>query len=179
MDIDAALYPRKPIERLGIAPCTSMYQYAENDHRMANDWRPEIHDSDGLCMNTGSGEWIWRPLNNPRNLRFNAYQDENPKGFGLLQRDRDFDHYQDDGVFYDRRPSLWVEPKAGWGKGSVQLVEIPTADETFDNIVAFWNPEETAAGRRTAVRLSPVLGRENADRRRTRSAWRRAPASAA
>ncbi|SHH28588.1 glucans biosynthesis protein [Hydrocarboniphaga daqingensis] len=140
MDIDAALYPRKTIDRLGIAPCTSMYQTGENDRRMANDWRPEIHDSDGLCMNTGAGEWIWRPIANPRNLRFNAYQDENPRGFGLLQRDRNFDHYQDDGVFYDRRPSLWVEPKAGWGKGSVQLVEIPTNDETFDNIVAFWNP---------------------------------------
>ncbi len=140
MDIDAALYPRKTIERLGIAPCTSMYQTGENDRRMANDWRPEIHDSDGLAMHTGAGEWIWRPLLNPRNLRFNAYQDENPQGFGLLQRDRNFDHYQDDGVFYDRRPSLWVEAKSGWGKGSVQLVEIPTADETFDNIVAFWNP---------------------------------------
>jgi glucans biosynthesis protein len=119
-----------------------MFQYGENDRRVANDWRPEIHDSDGLAMWTGSGEWIWRPLTNPAHLRFNAYADNNPRGFGLLQRDRDFGHYQDDGVYYDRRPSLWVEPKSGWGKGSVQLVEIPTADETFDNIVAFWNPEE-------------------------------------
>ncbi|MEW6098928.1 MAG: glucan biosynthesis protein D [Pseudomonadota bacterium] len=142
MDVDAALYPRKPIERLGIAPCTSMFQFGENDKRMANDWRPEIHDSDGLQMWTGRGEWIWRPLANPERLRFNAYLDENPRGFGLMQRDRDFDHYQDDGVFYERRPSLWVEPKAGWGKGSVQLVEIPTIDETFDNIVAFWNPQD-------------------------------------
>ncbi|RPE79963.1 glucan biosynthesis protein [Vulcaniibacterium tengchongense] len=140
MDVDAALYPRKPIERLGIAPCTSMYQTGENDRRMAWDWRPEIHDSDGLAMHTGGGEWIWRPLTNPPELRFNMYADRDPKGFGLLQRDRDFDHYQDDGVFYDRRPCLWVEPKHGWGEGSVQLVEIPTVDETFDNIVAFWNP---------------------------------------
>jgi glucans biosynthesis protein len=141
MDVDAALYPRREIERLGIAPATSMYQTGENDRRMANDWRPEIHDSDGLSMWTGAGEWIWRPLTNPEQLRFNAYGDSNPRGFGLLQRDRNFDHYQDDGVFYDRRPNLWVEPKSGWGKGSVELVEIPTADETFDNIVAFWNPE--------------------------------------
>jgi len=142
MDIDAALYPRKPIERLGIAPLTSMFLYGENDRRIGidNDWRPEIHDSDGLAMYTGNGEWIWRPLVNPSNLHFNAYADDNPRGFGLMQRDRNFDHYQDDGVFYNRRPSLWVEPKAGWGKGSVQLVEIPTVDETFDNIVAFWNP---------------------------------------
>ncbi len=142
MDIDAALYPRRAIERLGIGVCTSMYQTGENDRRMAYDYRPEIHDSDGLSLWTGGGEWIWRPLNNPRNLRFNAYMDKNPRGFGLIQRDRDFDHYQDDGVFYDRRPSLWVEPKSDWGQGAVQLVEIPTNDETFDNIVAFWNPAE-------------------------------------
>jgi glucans biosynthesis protein len=145
MDIDAALYPRKPIERLGIAPCTSMYQCGENDRRMGYDFRPEIHDSDGLCLQRGNGEWLWRPLTNPRTLAFNAFMDESPRGFGLMQRDRVFDHYQDDGVFYDRRPSLWVEPKSGWGKGSVQLVEIPTVDETFDNIVAFWNPEQKPA----------------------------------
>jgi glucans biosynthesis protein len=142
MEVDAALYPRQEIARLGVAPLTSMFQYGENDRRMANDWRPEIHDSDGLAMWTGSGEWIWRPLVNPASLRFNGFLDQNPRGFGLLQRDRNFDHYQDDGAFYDRRPSLWVEPKYGWGKGSIQLVEIPTVDETFDNIVAFWNPAD-------------------------------------
>jgi periplasmic glucans biosynthesis protein len=146
MDVDAALYPRRPIERLGIAPLTSMYQTGENDRRYAYDFRPEIHDSDGLALATGAGEWIWRPLVNPRDLRVNSFYDDNPRGFGLLQRDRDFANYQDDGVWYDRRPSLWVEPKSGpgeggWGKGAVQLVEIPTVDETFDNIVAFWNPE--------------------------------------
>ncbi|HKY92802.1 MAG TPA: glucan biosynthesis protein D, partial [Nevskiaceae bacterium] len=140
MDVDAALYPRKPIERLGIAPLTSMYQHGENDRRMAHDWRPEIHDSDGLAMWTGTGEWVWRPLNNPAHLRYNAHQDENPRGFGLLQRDREFDHYQDDGVYYERRPSLWVETKGNWGKGAITLVELPTRDETLDNIVAFWNP---------------------------------------
>ncbi|WP_341676197.1 glucan biosynthesis protein D [Niveibacterium sp. SC-1] len=142
MDVDAALYPRKAIERLGIAPLTSMFQFGENDRRVSNDWRPEIHDSDGLILHTGAGEWIWRPLVNPATRRFNAFQDENPRGFGLFQRDTDFDHYQDDGAFYDRRPSVWIEPKAGWGKGSVQLVELSTPDETFDNIVAFWNPAE-------------------------------------
>lgn len=146
MDIDAAVYPRKPIERLGIAPFSSMYQYGENDRRVADDWRPEIHDSDGLALWTGGGERIWRPLTNPTGVRVNSYLDDNPRGFGLLQRDRQFDHYQDDGVFYDRRPGVWVEPKPlggnGWGKGAVQLVEIPTADETFDNIVTYWNPAQ-------------------------------------
>ncbi len=142
MDIDAALYPRKPIERLGIAPLTSMYQTGENDRRMANDWRREIHDSDGLAIWSGSGERIWRPLVNPRGLRTSLYADKTPKGFGLLQRDREFDHYQDDGVFYERRPSLWVQPKGDWGEGSVMLIEIPTKEETFDNVVAFWNPAQ-------------------------------------
>lgn len=142
MDVDAAVYPRKSIARIGIAPLTSMFQYGENDRRMANDWRPEIHDSDGLAMWTGSGEWIWRPLNNPLSPRFNSFIDDNPRGFGLLQRDRNFENYQDDGAYYDLRPNLWVEPKASWGKGAVQLLELPTVDETFDNIVAFWNPAE-------------------------------------
>jgi glucans biosynthesis protein len=144
-DVDAAFYPRKPIERFGIAPLTSMFAFGENDKRVANDWRPEVHDSDGLSLWTGAGEWIWRPLINPAQLRVNSFIDNNPRGFGLLQRDRNFDHYQDDGVFYERRPSLWVEPKTGsggWGRGAVQLVEIPTPGETFDNIVAFWNPAD-------------------------------------
>jgi glucans biosynthesis protein len=142
MDIDAALYPRKTIDRLGIAPGTSMFFYGSNDRRVANDWRPSVHDSDGLQINNGAGEWLWRPLVNPAGLRVNSFVDESPHGFGLMQRDRDFDHYQDDGVFYDRRPSCWVEPRGSWGKGAVMLVEIPTVDETFDNVVSFWTPAE-------------------------------------
>ena len=142
MDIDAALYPRKNIDRLGIAPGTSMFLCGMNDRRIDTDWRPAIHDSDGLQLHTGSGEWLWRPLVNAPTVRVNSYADEAPRGFGLMQRDRNFDHYQDDGVFYNRRPSVWVEPKGNWGRGSVMLVEIPAADETFDNIVAFWNPQD-------------------------------------
>ena len=142
MEVDAALYPRRDIERLGIAPLTSMFVHGENEQRGARDWRTEIHDSDGLAMHTGAGEWIWRPLANPPQARFNSHADENPRGFGLLQRDRDFDHYQDDGAFYDRRPGLWVEPRSPWGKGQVQLLELPTNSETEDNIVAFWRPAE-------------------------------------
>ena len=140
MEVDAAVYPRKAIRRLGLAPLTSMYQCGENDRRMANDWRPEIHDSDGLAICTGKGEWLWRPLNNPSAARISSYLDESPRGFGLLQRDRNFEHYQDDGVFYDRRPSAWVEPKGDWARGAIQLVELTAPNETFDNIVAYWNP---------------------------------------
>jgi periplasmic glucans biosynthesis protein len=142
MDIDSALYPRRTIERLGIAPATSMFLCAKNDRRVADDWRPEIHDSDGLQLCTGVGEWIWRPLVNPAALRVNSYMDDSPRGFGLMQRERRFIEYQDDGAFYDKRPDVWIEPKTPWRRGAVMLVEIPTLDETQDNIVAFWTPED-------------------------------------
>jgi glucans biosynthesis protein len=141
IDVEKALYMRRDVGRFGIAPLTSMYWYSEKAKQTAIDWRPEIHDSDGLAIWTGTGERIWRPLNNPPRIITSAFADENPKGFGLLQRDRSFDHYLD-GVYYDRRPSLWVEPRGSWGKGSVQLVELPTDDEIHDNIVAMWVPAE-------------------------------------
>ncbi len=146
MDIEQALFLRAPFLRFGIAPLTSMYWFSETRKPTAADWRPEVHDSDGLAMWTGWGEHLWRPLNNPPRTMASAFGDENPKGFGLLQRDRVFDHYMD-GVFYDRRPSLWVEPIGAWGKGAIHLVEIPTDDEIHDNIVAMWVPaKEAAAG---------------------------------
>ncbi|AZE93246.1 Glucans biosynthesis protein D precursor [Pseudomonas orientalis] len=143
MDIECALFLRKSVSRFGIAPLTSMYWFSESAKRTASDWRPEVHDSDGLALWTGSGERIWRPLNNPPRTMASAFSDNHPKGFGLLQRDRDFNNYLD-GVHYQRRPSLWVEPLGDWGEGSVQLVEIPTDDEIHDNIVAMWVPKEPA-----------------------------------
>ncbi len=143
MDIDETLYLRGAIARFGLAPMSSMYWFSETKKETAIDWRPEVHDSDGLAVWMGSGERIWRPLNNPPRVITSSFIDENPRGFGLLQRDRSFDHYQD-GVFYERRPSLWVEPKGSWGKGTVQLVEIPTDDEIHDNAVAMWVPEKPA-----------------------------------
>jgi periplasmic glucans biosynthesis protein len=153
MDVEAVLFVRRDIERLGIAPLTSMFWFGENNRHVATDWRPEIHDSDGLAIWTGLGERIWRPLNNPDVPRTSAFTDENPKGFGLMQRDREFANYQDDGAFSDRRPSVWVEPLGPWGKGSVQLVELPTDDEIHDNIVAFWvSAEPVKAGARLSHR---------------------------
>ncbi len=139
-DIEVALTFRAPVQRLGLAPLTSMYWYGQSDRTVADDWRPQIHDSDGLSIWTGAGERLWRPLANPPRVVTNLFLDKTPRGFGLMQRDRRFEDYQDDGVFYDRRPSVWVEPVGDWGEGSVQLVEIPTASETDDNIVAFWTP---------------------------------------
>jgi glucans biosynthesis protein len=141
MDVDARLFARRPIQQLGIAPLTSMFWYGEYNRMRLIDWRPEVHDSDGIALWTGKGERIWRPLNNPRRVVTSSFQDTNPLGFGLLQRDRNIENYLD-GVNYDRRPSLWVQPLHDWGKGSVQLVEIPTQDEIHDNIVAFWVPEQ-------------------------------------
>jgi periplasmic glucans biosynthesis protein len=143
MEVDTAFYLRNDVARLGVAPLTSMYWYSETAKPTAVDWRPEIHDSDGLALWTGGGERIWRPLNNPPHTIASAFADERPRGFGLLQRDRAFDHYLD-GVYYDRRPTLWIEPLGDWGKGSVQLVEIPTDDEIHDNIVAMWVPARPA-----------------------------------
>ncbi|MGQ0673877.1 MAG: glucan biosynthesis protein [Hyphomicrobium sp.] len=142
MTVDATICARADIERLGVAPFSSMFWYGEAARKEAADWRPEIHDSDGLAIHTGSGERIWRPIANPPRVITNAFLDRDPKGFGLLQRDRDFVHYLDDGVFYERRPSVWVEPLDAWGEGAVHLLEIPTSDETFDNIVAYWCPKQ-------------------------------------
>lgn len=143
MEVEKHLFLRKDIERLGIAPLTSMMWYSEQNKSFRFDWRPEVHDSDGLELWTGSGERIWRPLNNPEITRASAFGDNNPRGFGLMQRDRNVSAYLD-GVRYHRRPSLWVEPQGQWGKGAVQVVEIPTDDEIHDNIAAFWVPEGPA-----------------------------------
>lgn len=143
-DVSFVARLRRDVERLGIAPLTSMFWYGEGSRDKAIDWRPEIHDSDGLAMLTGAGERIWRPLDNPPHPITNSFADRDPKGFGLLQRDRNFDHYQDDGVFYEKRPSLWVEPIGSWGPGAVTLFELPTRGETDDNIVAFWTPAAPA-----------------------------------
>lgn len=140
-DVEAALFMRKDVTRLGLAPLTSMYWFSETEKRRLEDWRPEVHDSDGLAIWTGAGERLWRPLVNQPYAVTSSFVDNNPKGFGLLQRDRAFENYLD-GVNYERRPSLWVEPQGEWGAGSVQLVELPTDDEIHDNIVAYWRPAE-------------------------------------
>lgn len=143
MEVDKTLFLRRDVARLGLAPATSMYWFSESVKGTGVDWRPEVHDSDGLAIWSGNGEHIWRALNNPPRTITSTFAQSNPRGFGLLQRDRNFDHYQD-GVMYERRPSLWIEPLDGWGEGEVQLVEIKTDDEIHDNIVAMWVPKARA-----------------------------------
>ncbi len=142
MDVKAALYFRHPVEKLGIAPLTSMYLFGENTKNRFDDYRPEVHDSDGLLVHNGSGEWLWRPLDNAKYLRVSSFEDDNPRGFGLMQRDRNLGNYLDFEANYHERPSLWVEPLGDWGKGAVQLVEIPSQQEIHDNVVAFWVPKD-------------------------------------
>ncbi len=140
MRVRVAIYRRNEVKVVGLAPLTSMFWHGENSRTTHGDFRPEVHDSDGLLLQRGSGEWLWRPLVNPDQPRTAAFADENPRGFGLLQRDREFDHYQDLEAHYEARPNVWVEPVGNWGAGAVRLVELPTPDETSDNMVAFWVP---------------------------------------
>ena len=134
----------KPIATLGIAPLTSMFFFGENQPRK-DDFRPEVHDSDGLMIATGEGEWLWRPLQNPKQTLVTSFATKNPKGFGLMQRDRQWANYEDVEARYERRPSAWVRPLHDWGAGRVELVQLNTPDETHDNIVAYWVPAQMPA----------------------------------
>jgi glucans biosynthesis protein len=141
MDIEAVLFPRVELDKVGLAPATSMFMFSPNGRISTDDYRPEVHDSDGLLVFNGRGEHLWRPLENPAQVEVSAFLDVNPVGFGLLQRDRNPADYQDFEAAYDRRPSLWFEPVGGWGEGAVVLTEIPSDAEIHDNIVAFWRPK--------------------------------------
>ncbi|HEX9444353.1 MAG TPA: glucan biosynthesis protein G [Candidatus Binatia bacterium] len=176
VEVRLRLFERKRAKELGIAPLTSMFLYGEEKPRPAGDWRPEVHDSDGLSIALGTGEWIWRPLVNPQKLRMSYFEAENPRGFGLLQRDRNFHDYEDLETRHELRPNAWIVPGGPWGKGQIKLVEIPSPKEINDNIVAYWIPRalpqpgqpidlaykiylqteeplDAAAGRVTATRL--------------------------
>jgi glucans biosynthesis protein len=175
VDVRARLFERKRAKEVGLAPLTSMFFYGEDRPRPGRDWRPEVHDSDGLLIQSGTGEWIWRPLVNPTQLGLSYFDVENPRGFGLLQRDRDFRHYEDLEARYDSRPSTWITPLDNWGAGQIKLVEIPTNREFNDNIVAYWIPKTLpAVGQPIEVRyrmhfqsedpLDPASGRATATR---------------
>ncbi|WP_397450331.1 glucan biosynthesis protein G [Pseudomonas sp. NA-150] len=142
VDVKARVFLRDKVTKLGLAPLTSMFLFGANQPSKVLNYRRELHDSAGLSIHAANGEWIWRPLNNPKHLSVSNFSVENPRGFGLLQRGRKFSSYEDLDDRYDQRPSAWIEPKGDWGNGTVDLVEIPTADETNDNIVAFWSPEK-------------------------------------
>jgi len=140
VDVDVSLYPRRDIMHVGIAPLTSMFLVSGIDRSRISDFRPAVHDSDGLAILNGAGEHIWRPLTNPKRLQVSVFSVRDVKAFGLVQRHRAFGDYQDLEANYERRPSAWIVPAGSWGNGSVHLVEIPSEEEIHDNIVAFWRP---------------------------------------
>ncbi|HET8790970.1 MAG TPA: glucan biosynthesis protein G [Modicisalibacter sp.] len=183
MDVEARLFARSDVGKLGVAPLTSMFLHGENSVGFHDDFRPEVHDSDGLLMHTSGGQWIRRPLSNPPALSVTQLRDDMPRGFGLMQRDRDFESYLDVEADYHQRPSFWVKPVEGdWGKGGVELVEIPTESEIHDNIVSYWVPDapfRAGESRRYVYRLSthgePLHEDELGMVIRTRSGWGAAP----
>jgi len=138
LDVRVRLFLREKVGKLGLAPLGGMYFFGENQPSSAEDYRPEVHDIDGLQVQSGDDEWLWRPLTNPRRLLVTSFAVDSLKGFGLMQRDRNFDHYQDLGARYELRPSVWVAPTSDWGKGRIELVQIPSPNETNDNIVAYF-----------------------------------------
>ncbi|MGH7308950.1 MAG: glucan biosynthesis protein G [Candidatus Rokuibacteriota bacterium] len=141
LDVDARLFLRRNVTKLGLAPLTSMFLFGANQRSAREDYRPRVHDSEGLSIQVSESDWIWRPLVNPKRLLVTSFAMTNPRGFGLLQRERSFEGYADLEARYDLRPSAWVELKGPWGPGRVELVQIPVPDETNDNIVAYWVPD--------------------------------------
>jgi periplasmic glucans biosynthesis protein len=146
-DVEPAIYPRVDLAEAGIAPLTSMFLFDASNRKGVDDYRPAVHDSDGLAIQNGRDEHLWRPLANPTDLQISSFGDTNPRGFGLIQRQRDFASYQDLEAHYERRPSLWVEPIGDWGEGDVRLIEIPSKEEIHDNIVSFWRPRTPLAAK--------------------------------
>ena len=146
--VTARVYARESVSKLGIAPLNSMYYFGENQPGPADDYRPEVHDSDGLSIANGDGNWFWRPLTDPKRLLVTSFGALNPKGYGLMQRDRSPASYEDPETLYERRPSSWVEPIGNWGAGRIELVQIPTPDETNDNIVAYWVSDTPYTGKK-------------------------------
>ena len=141
VDVRAALYPLRPLADVGLAPLLSSFLAGEGGRR-AGGYRPEIHDTDGLLMHSGGGEWLWRPHRNPRERAVSSFGDRNPRGFGLLQRDRAFESYQDLAAGFERRPGYWVEPQGEWGEGRVVVIEEPSDDPFARNVRAAWQPRE-------------------------------------
>lgn len=172
-NVEMTLYPRRDITNIGIAPLTSMFLFGSINRSRISDFRAAVHDSDGLAMLNGWGENIWRPLNNPRRLQSSHFTDQNPKGFGLIQRARHYRSYQDLEAGYESRPSAWVQPQGEWGMGGVELFEIPSEEEIHDNIVTFWKPAQPLTAGRPHTYTYSLTWPDDAPR-----AWGGAPVTA-
>jgi glucans biosynthesis protein len=157
-DVDAVLYFREPdrilkadpgappIKTIGLAPLTSMFWFGKNTENKPDDYRPEVHNSDGLMVEMANGERLWEPLDNPLNERHQIFSASNIRGYGLMQRERSFEAYQDLFTTYQDEPSVWVEPHGtNWDNGDLHLVELYAPWEYNDNIAAFWSPKTRPA----------------------------------
>jgi len=144
LDVQAELWFRHGVQKVGIAPLTSMWMW-DGNNKPANEPRPEVHDADGLLIQDGADAWTWRPLHRPKKPTVSQWPVADLRGFGLLQRDRNFDHYRDDEARYHLRPSLWVTPTGNWGPGRIELLELPSETEGGDNMGAYWVGREPFA----------------------------------
>ena len=163
MAVTTDLFARREMSHVGIAPLTSMFLFDETNRNRFDDFRPQVHDSDGLMIRNGAGETLWRTLANPLTLQVSSFVDDSPRGFGLMQRSRRFSDFADLEAEYHRRPSLWIEPGEGWGRGAVALVEIPADKEIYDNIVAYWRPRDPVpAGGAVALHYTLRWGQDPA-----------------
>ena len=140
IDTECTLFPRVALDHIGVATMMATHVAGPLDHRLNDDVRPGIFDVAGLQILNGRDEWLWRPVSNRETLQLSAFVDENPRGFGFLQRDRQFARFLDDDNHWEMRPSLWIEPIGDWGAGTVVLVEIPSDSEVNQNIIAYWRP---------------------------------------
>jgi glucans biosynthesis protein len=142
MEIETELTFRQDVELIGIAPFSSMMWYSEFTQPKPLDFRPEIHDSDGLLIHFGELEAAWRPLDTGKSVRHSVFAADKFFGFGLAQRDRDFRNYQDLEANFQQRPSVWVEPVGVWPEGRINLIETPGNGDGSDNVVCFWEPKQ-------------------------------------
>lgn len=145
VDIETTLFPRVALEHVGLGGATTSFLFGPNVRVTMDDMRPAAYEASGLSILNGQGEWLWRPLNNPGTLQISAFVDDNPRGFGLIQRDRELAAFQDDAQHYETRPTLWIEPIGDWGPGAVQLIEIPSDAEVNKNVLAYWRPKAPIA----------------------------------
>lgn len=145
IDTEMTLNTRAAVDHFGLGAMSATYLFGPLDHKRPDDIRPMVHEVDGLQMLTGKSEWVWRPVSNRNTLQISAFTDSNPRGFGLLQRNRSFEAYQDDDAHWELRPSLWIEPIGDWADGEVRLVEIPSDSENNDNLIVYWRPRTSLA----------------------------------